>query len=337
MDISALLDKAKQFANDEESKKKFEEGWRNYEKFLSLYPFRAHPENIDLLTPEKLYNPGTDDYFFLWIEHRLKHIGHLRIGSALIWENARDNIAIFKRLLKLAVDDTLSISQKIDANWEDIRFFGGDKNVAKKIIWCYYPDDLLPIFKTDDLEFFAKMLELDYKKESIKKWGKEYESLSMGEKYELLNILLLNFKNKYSEFKDWKTPYFSRFLYETFQPEHAPSVTARPEPKPLQSLGLLFEPSNEQELVYLFAKFHQELGFPYILRISADFPDAEVMNKKKETKKIEFELYSSNFIQHRHPASQCDFIVCWEDDLQENVPDNFPQIIVIKDLIESLK
>jgi len=337
MEITEILRQAKEFDKDNEWKKKVESALRQHEKFLSLYPFRKHPDKIDLLTPEKLYSPGTEDYFFLWIEHKLKHVGHLRIGSALIWENARENIDTFKELLKKATDDSIPISVKIDANWEDIKFFGGDKNAAKKIIWCYYPDNFIPIFKTDDLEHFAKNLGLDYKKEAVKTKGKEYDDLSIGEAFELLNKLLFDFKNKHEEFKNWKNPYFSRFLYEIFTPEHIPYVSPRSEPQPLQSLGLLFEPSNEQELIYLFAKFHQDLGFPYILRISSEFPDAEVMNKKRESKKIEFELVASNFIQHGHDSSKCDFIVCWEDDLQEEVPDNFPEIIAIKDLIENLK
>lgn len=337
METEEILDKVREFDKGGESRKKIETALHKYEKFISLYPFRKHPEKIDMLTSEQLYNPGAGEYFFNWIEHKLKHLGHIRIGSALIWENARDNIEIFKELLKKATNDSIPIADKIDANWQDIKFFGGDKNVAKKIIWCYYPNDFLPIFKTDDLEHFAKMLGLDYKKEAIKTKGKEYEGFSIGQKFELLNQLLLKFKNEYAEFKNWKNPYFSSFLYQTFQPEHVPYAGPRIEPKPLQSLGLLFEPSNEQELIYLFAKFHQDLGFPYILKISSDFPDAEVMNKNRESKKIEFELCSSNFVQHKHDPSKCDFIVCWEDDLQEDVPENFPEIIAIKDLIENLK
>lgn len=337
MDTKEILDKAKEFDKNGEQRKRVENALHKLERFLSLYPFRKHREEIDLLTPEKLYNPGTEDYFCTWIEHKLKDLGHLRIGSALIWENARDNIDLFKTLLKKSVDDSIPISEKIDANWGDIKFFGGDKNAAKKVIWCYYPDEFLPIFKTEDMEHFAKNLGLDYKREDIKAKGKEYDDLSIGKKFELLNKLLFNFKNEYNEFRNWRNPYFTRFLYNTFPPEHIPWAPTRTETKPLQSLGLLFEPKNEQELIYLFAKFHQDLGFPYILRIGSEFPDAEVMNKKRENKKIEFELVASNFKQHGHDSSKCDFIVCWEDDLQEDVPENFPEIIAIKDLIENLK
>lgn len=342
METDELLTSAKEFDKNGDWKKKIENALHRHRKFLSLYPFRKDPKEIDLLTQEKLYNPGTEDYFFIWIEQRLKELGHLRIGSALIWENARDNIDLFKILLKKSIDDSVSISEKIDANWEDIKFFGGDKNAAKKIIWCYYPDEFLPIFKTEDMEHFAKNLGLDYKREAIKTKSKEYHDLSIGEKFGLLNKLLFNFKNEQNEFRNWKNPYFTRFLYNAFQPEHIPSAPSRTETKPLQSLGLLFEPKNEQELIYLFAKFHQDLGFPYILRISSEFPDAEVMNKNRQSKKIEFELLASNFISHGHldevkKGKTCDFIVCWENDLQEDLPDNFPEIIAIKDLIENLK
>lgn len=337
MEITEILNKAREFDKNGEQKKKVENALRKLEQFLSLYPFRKSPEQIDLLTPEKLYNPGAGDYFFTWIEHKLKDLGHLRIGSAMIWENARDNVGLFKELLKKAVDDSLTILEKIDANWEDIKFFGGDKNAAKKIIWCYNSENLLPIFKTEDLEHFAKNIELDYKRESLKTKGEEYEGLSVGDKFELQNKFLLDFKNRYSEFENWKNPYFTRFLYEILQPEHMAYPAVRTESKALQSLGLLFEPRNEQELVYLFAKFHQDLGFPYIIKISSEFPDAEVMNKNRERKTIEFELFASNFKQHGHDRLKCDFIVCWEDNLQEEVPEKFPEIIAIKDLIENLK
>ena len=164
MEIERILSSAKEFDKDGTWKKKIEDASQGHEKFLSLYPFRKQPERINLVTPERLYNPGTDDYFFLWIEHRLKNLGHIRIGSALIWGNARDNIERFKELLRKATDDSIPLFEKIDANWQDIKFFGGDKNVAKKIIWCYYPHDFLPIFKTDDLEHFARNLVLDYTK-----------------------------------------------------------------------------------------------------------------------------------------------------------------------------
>lgn len=334
MSNTKILEKAKEFDTNIEAKRKVEEGRRNYKKFIMLYPFREHPENIDLLTPEKLYNPGAEDYFFHWIEHKLKNFGHLRIGSALPWEDARDKIDTFKELLKKTVDDSISIAEKIDSNWGSIKFFGGDKNIAKKIIWCYYPSEMIPIFKTKDLEHFASLLGLDFKKESLSTKGIEYDGLSPGQKFEVLNKLVIDYKDKFPEFKKWDNAFFMWFLYSHFPPERPPAPKPRGAPKPLQSLGLLFEPSNEQEVIYLFALFHRELGFPYILKISSEFPDAEVMNEKKESKKIEFELMASSFLQHGHDPSKCDYIVCWENDLEDETSRRLPEILALKDLLE---
>lgn len=268
MDIKEILGKAKEFEKDTERKKKLTEAWKKWKEFISVYPFRKRPEEIDSLTGEKIYNPGKNDYFFNWIEHKLKSLGHIRIGSALIWENARNNIDLFKEVLKKVVNDSVPIAEKIDANWEDIKYFGGDKNVAKKIIWCYYPEKFLPIFKTEDLEHFSKALALDHEKKAVNIKGQEYENLSIGQKFELLNEALRSFKNDHSEFENWDNAFFTGFLYRCFPPERLPYPGRKPEAEPLlQPLGLLFVPSNEGEVIFLFALLHQELGFPYIVRV----------------------------------------------------------------------
>jgi len=89
----------------------------------------------------------------------------------------------FKRLLKVALDDNKTISEKIDAPWENISFFGGDKHIAKKIVYCYYPEGVIPIFKTEELEHFCRKLDIGekgVKDESLAKFGKDYENLTVG-------------------------------------------------------------------------------------------------------------------------------------------------------------
>lgn len=111
MNKEELVTKAKEFEGKIE--RKIKRAWARHKEFLKLYPFREHPEEIDLLTPEKIYNPGTGGDFFLgWIEFKLKDLGHIRVGSALYAENARDNPEKFKELLRITVNDSLSITQK---------------------------------------------------------------------------------------------------------------------------------------------------------------------------------------------------------------------------------
>ncbi len=321
----------------EEFKKKnrdiVEKAWKKHNEFLRRYPFREQPEGIDSLTPDKIYNPGDKDTFLYWIEFGLKELGHIRVGSSLYAENARNNPEIFKELLRKIMDDKLPLSQKIDLHWEDIKGWGGDKIIAKKVIFCYYPEQVLPIFKTEDLEHFLKNLNIDFKKEAHNLYGKPYDTLSIGQKFELLNKLLILFKDKYQEFKRLDNLLFTKFLYEQFPPERFPQIMR--ETKPLHSLGILFEPEHEQEVVYLFAVFHRELGFPYIIKIQSEFPDAIVMDKKRRVKKIEFEVRASNFLQHKHDKKGCDFIVCWENDIENDK--DLPAIIALKDFVEELK
>jgi hypothetical protein len=44
----------------------------------------------------------------------------------------------------------------VDTPWEKICRLAGDKHIAKKIIFCfnYESGEVLPIFKTSDMEYF---------------------------------------------------------------------------------------------------------------------------------------------------------------------------------------
>ena len=156
--------------------------------------------------------------------------------------------------------------------------------------------------------------------------------LSAGQQFELFNNAPLQLKNKSEIFKKWDNPFFMNFLYESFPPLRVPLVTEAA--KPLHSLGILFEPEYEQEVVYLFSVFHRDLGFPYIIRIRNEFPNAIAMTRNKEIKRIEFEVRASDFIAHKHDKHGCDCIICWENDLNEEHSKDLPEVISIKDNIE---
>jgi hypothetical protein len=323
--------KAKANEFEKEYKIKTKKAWEAHSKFLELYPFKEHPEEIDSLTPDRIYNKG-GDYFLGWIEHKLRDLGHLRIGADFYAKYARDNSEKFKELLRIAVDDNIPITEKIDSHWEDIKWFGGDKTIAKKIIFCYNPDKIIPIFKTEDLEHFMGQFHIDYKKDALESYKKSYELLTLGEKFEILNRLLMKYKKEQPEFKDMDNLIFVRLLYDSTPPQHTSSQSRGMEP--LHPLGILFEPQYEQEVVYLFSIFHRDLGFPYIIKIRNEFPDAIVMDDKKDYKRIEFEVRASDFIQHKHDKKGCDFIICWENDLERE--EGLPQIISLKDYIKEL-
>jgi len=79
---------------------------------------------------------------------------------------------------------------------------------------------------------------------------------------------------------------------------------------------LVYEPVNEQGVIFLFAKYHKELGIEYIEGIQQGFPDAfgrrKIGRTEYEPVDIEFEFRSLDFKNHEHDPSQCDIVVCWE-------------------------
>jgi len=92
---------------------------------------------------------------------------------------------------------------------------GDDKIVPKKIISCYYPDEVMSLFKTEHAEEFAKKLEINYEEEAEKRYNKNYDNLSEGEKFELFNELFMKYKEKELGLKRNREDnvLFTRFLY----------------------------------------------------------------------------------------------------------------------------
>lgn len=327
-----LTARAKNFETNLEVKKVIENAWQQHEEFLKLYPFKENPSKIDELTPEKVYNPG-GEYFFYWIEHGLKSLGRIFVGSAIVWENAKQRIEKLKELLKTIVNDSFSITEKIDADWDSIPRFGGERQIAKKILFCYYPKEIIPTFKSDHMMHFCKVLGIDFDKECLKEHGKSYDEISYGQEFQLFNKLILNLKNQNEVLRKWDNAFLMRFLYENFPPpEKTPEQRSR-EIKSLTPLGLVTEPLYEQEVIFLFSKFHKELGFPSVISIAPNrYPDAEVLNNKREVKKIEFEVFASDF---NHDPNGCDYVVCWENDVSEEGARELPEIIALKDFLKS--
>jgi len=84
---------------------------------------------------------------------------------------------------------------------------------------------------------------------------------------------------------------------------------------------LIYDPVNEQGVIFLFAKYHKELGIDYIEGIRQGFPDAfgkrEVGRGAYEDVDIEFEYQSADFKKHKHDPNECDIIVCWKHNWDE--------------------
>lgn len=319
----SISEKAKEFDLNGEHKREIDNALKLLRQFRQKYPFKDKPESIEKLTADELFKKG-EDYFFRWIEFTLRPLGHIALGSATVYRNACNQLEDFKDLLRIAVDREKSLAEKVDAAWERISGMGGDKHIAKKIISCYN-DDVLPIFKTDDLKHFFSILV------GRLKLPPNYENMTLGEKYEFFNKQLMNVKENVPETKDWNTAYFTRFLYETYPPPKEKISWGLPKPpEPLNKLGLLFEPRSHDEVMFLFSKMHEKIGFPYITKIHTAYPDVLALDNDRTVKRIEIETFASQF--EGHDPKGCDFIVCWENDL-ETVPEDWPEIIQLKDYL----
>jgi hypothetical protein len=99
-----------------------------------------------------------------------------------------------------------------------------------------------------------------------------------------------------------------------------------------KTIDLLFEPIDEMGVVYLFAKYHAEIGFPYIIRLRQKFPDVIAIDDKGERVHLELEYRASNFAQHGHDPKQCQYCVCWENDWEYH-----PKQLTIISLKERLR
>lgn len=334
---SAVTKKAETFLQDPDNRERVREGRDTLDEFRSQYNFRENPTQIDELRPADVYNPeeGETDYFFNWIEHRLSDLGRIFVWHVGPWQNAAEDLDRLKELLKIAVDDDRSIAAKIDAPWENIKGFGGDKHIAKKIVSVYYPDDVFPIFKTDHLETFTREIGLSPAQQARNRMNKDYDELTVGEKWELYNEILWDIKQELKPLVDEDNALFMLFLYDEFDVKRSSATTVTSEtPSPLPSTGPLFEPSNELGVIALFAKYHEDLGFPYIVKVSDAFPDVSVIGDDGEYREIEFEYRSQNFATHNHDPEECDYVVCWIEDWGD--PSDAVEIVSLKEKLEEL-
>lgn len=105
--------------------------------------------------------------------------------------------------------------------------------------------------------------------------------------------------------------------------------------------GLIYSPINEQGVVFLFGRILEDLNL-YIEEIRIKYPDCvarRYTRKGWERIYIEFEYRASNFIQHNHNPSECNMIVCWENDLTDNDKKKLHgiEIVELKSFIDDLE
>jgi hypothetical protein len=178
------------------------------------FPFAENLASIEWLDPDKLFkvNPDQVGEFFLLLESTLKPFGNPALNSGNMYRNARLQIKELRNLLRTVVDARKTLAQKVDAPWERIGGFGQDRQLAKKIIYCfnYEGKAVFPIFGNQHLRHFV------YRVSDTAIPQSKY--FSLGQEYEHYTSELLKAKNVLPLTKNWDNMYFARFLYEAYPP-----------------------------------------------------------------------------------------------------------------------
>jgi len=208
----SILEKASAYDKNGLMKHEIDNALGLLKQFRAKYPFAEKPESIDSMAPDDnlKIESGELGEFFHYIEFYLRPLGHLTIHGTTVYLKIRDQLDDFKDLLYVAVDKKKSLAEKVDAPWEKISRLGADKQVAKKIIFCftYESGEVLPIFSTAHLRHFVSKV-VDAPNSPAKYY-------SLGEEYAYLTSELLTVKEKLPITKPWEITYFARFLYNSY-------------------------------------------------------------------------------------------------------------------------
>src|SRR5262249_30060142 len=84
---------------------------------------------------------------------------------------------------------------------------------------------------------------------------------------------------------------------------------------PMDFRGMRHEPTNRDEVLFLFSKVHQELGIIVEHLRTGGYPDCEAKRRDPKTQRytkcnIEFEWHSAGFQPHVSRQERCDLVVC---------------------------
>jgi len=148
--------------------------------FRQRYPFVENLASIEWLDQDKLFkvNPDEVGAFFVFLDVFFKPFGASMTNSSNVYRNARLQIKEFRNLLRIAVDDRKTLAQKVDVPWERIGGVGPDKELAKKIIFCfnYERGTVLPVISNQHLRHFVnRVVDAPTGQTKYHSPGQEYE------------------------------------------------------------------------------------------------------------------------------------------------------------------
>jgi hypothetical protein len=209
-----VYEKARDYDKDGLVKREVAGALAALKDFRQKFPFAENLRTIEWLEPDKLFklNPDEVGEFFHLMEDISKLIGYSSLRSSNVYRNARLQINDLKNLLRIAVDSRKSLGQKVDGPWQKIGGIGDDKQLAKKIIFCfnYESGKLLPIFDNHHLRHFVNRV--------VDAPSGQAKYFSLGQEYEHYTDELLKAKNNLPPTRSWDVIYFTRFLYKSYPP-----------------------------------------------------------------------------------------------------------------------
>jgi hypothetical protein len=210
----SIIDKATVYDKQGLNKKQVYNEISCLKEFRTKFPFTENPASIATLKLDDIFkeNSGEVGEFFHYLEYYFKPLGHSTIRESSLYRNIIVQIEDFKTLLYIVVDKKKSLAEKVDANWGKIKGLGDDKQLAKKIVFCfnYESGKVLPILSVSHLKHFQGKI-ADNPNIPTKYY-------THGEEYESLTSELLKNKNNLPIVQGWEITYFARFLYENYPP-----------------------------------------------------------------------------------------------------------------------
>jgi hypothetical protein len=211
---NSIIDKANAFDKNGVNKKQVDNATSCLKELRKKFPFTENPASIATLKPDDFFKENSNELgeFFHYLEYYFKPLGRSTIRDSSLYRNIIVQIADFKNLLYTVVDKKKSLAQKVDANWGKIKGLGDDKQLAKKIVFCfnYESGKVLPILSVSHMKYFLGKI-ADNPKIPTKYY-------THGEEYESLTSEILKAKNNLTMVQDWEITYFARFLYENYPP-----------------------------------------------------------------------------------------------------------------------
>ena len=188
---NSIIDKATAYDKNGVNKKQVDNAISCLKEFRRKFPFTENPTSIATLKLDNIFNENSGEVgeFFHYLEYYFKPLGHSSIRDSSLYRNISVQIEDFKNLLYIVVDKKKSLAEKVDANWGKIKGLGDDKQLAKKIVFCfnYESGKILPIFSISHLKHFLGKI--------ADKPSLPTKYYTQGEEYECSTSELLKAKN----------------------------------------------------------------------------------------------------------------------------------------------